>query len=138
MQRLKRSEDQWLLFIDQFEEIFTQTEESLREKFIAALVAIIRANSTKVILAMRADFLERLSPFPEFAKLVEKNIDLVTDMHPDEVRLAIEQAAAQHGVVFQQGLVAEIIKDVQGQAGALPLLEYTLNLLWEEEEKEDG
>jgi energy-coupling factor transporter ATP-binding protein EcfA2 len=136
IQRLKRSEDQWLLFIDQFEEIFTQTEESLREKFIAALVAIIRANSTKVILAMRADFLERLSPFPEFAKLVEKN-NLVTDMHPDELRLAIEQPAAQHGVVFQQGLVEEIIKDVQGQAGSLPLLQYTLNLLWEEEKKED-
>jgi energy-coupling factor transporter ATP-binding protein EcfA2 len=134
IQRLKRSEDQWLLFIDQFEEIFTQTEESLREKFIAALVAIIRANSTKVILAMRADFLERLSPFPEFAKLVEKN-NLVTDMHPDELRLAIEQPAAQHGVVFQQGLVEEIIKDVQGQAGSLPLLQYTLNLLWEIEKK---
>jgi energy-coupling factor transporter ATP-binding protein EcfA2 len=134
IQRLKRSEDQWLLFIDQFEEIFTQTEESLREKFIAALVAIIRANSTKVILAMRADFLERLSPFPEFAKLVEKN-NLVTDMHPDELRLAIEQPAAQHGVVFQQGLVEQIIKDVQGQAGSLPLLQYTLNLLWEIEKK---
>jgi formylglycine-generating enzyme required for sulfatase activity/AAA+ ATPase superfamily predicted ATPase len=138
IQRLKRSGDKWLLFIDQFEEIFTQTEESLREKLIAALVEIIREpdNSTKVVLAMRADFLERLSPFPEFAKLVGKNIDLVTDMHPDELRLAIEQPAAQHGVVFQQGLVEEIIKDVQGQAGSLPLLQYTLNLLWEEERKD--
>jgi hypothetical protein len=69
---------------------------------------------------------------------VEKNIDLVTDMHPDELRLAIEQPAAQHGVVFQQGLVEEIIKDVQGQAGSLPLLQYTLSLLWEKEQKEDG
>jgi hypothetical protein len=59
--------------------------------------------------------MQRLSPFPEFAKLVEKNIDLVTDMHPDELRLAIEQPAAQHGVVFQQGLVEEIIKDVQAK-----------------------
>jgi energy-coupling factor transporter ATP-binding protein EcfA2 len=140
IQRLKRSGDKWLLFIDQFEEIFTQAEEPLREKFIAVLAAIIRdpATSTKVILAMRADFLERLSPFPEFAKLVEKNIDLVTDMHPDELRLAIEQPAAQHGVVFRPGLVEEIIKDVQGQAGSLPLLQYTLNILWEEERKEGG
>src|SRR5260221_855343 len=138
MQRLKRSGDQWLLFIDQFEEIFTQTEETLRTKFVAALLAISRepASTAKVVLAMRADFLERLSPFPDFAKLVEKNIDLVTDMHTDELRLAIEQPAARHGVVFQQGLVEEIIKDVQGQAGSLPLLQYTLNLLWEEERKE--
>jgi energy-coupling factor transporter ATP-binding protein EcfA2 len=140
IQQLKRAGDQWLLFIDQFEEIFTQTEENLRSKFIAALLAISRdpASTTKVVLAMRADFLERLSPFPDFAKLVEKNIDLITDMHTDELRLAIEQPAARHGVVFEQGLVEEIIKDVQGQAGSLPLLQYTLNLLWEEERKEEG
>ena len=87
---------------------------------------------------MRADFLDRFSPFPQFAKLIEKNIDLVADMHADELRLAIEQPAARHGVVFEQGLVEEIIKDVQGQAGSLPLLQYTLDLLWEEEARADG
>ena len=87
---------------------------------------------------MRADFLDRFSPFPEFAKLIEKNISLVADMHADELRLAIEQPAAKHGVIFEQGLVEEIIKDVQGQAGSLPLLQYTLDLLWAEEERTEG
>jgi energy-coupling factor transporter ATP-binding protein EcfA2 len=66
-QRLRRSGDKWLLFIDQFEEIFTTSRFARSSS--PALVATIRepANSTKVILAMRADFLERLSPFPEFA-----------------------------------------------------------------------
>ena len=59
-------------------------------------------------------------------------------MHADELRLAIEQPAARHGVVFEQGLVEEIIKDVQGQAGSLPLLQYTLDLLWQEEARADG
>ena len=59
-------------------------------------------------------------------------------MHPDELRLAIEQPAGRHGVVFEQGLVEEIIKDVQGQAGSLPLLQYTLDLLWQEEARKDG
>jgi hypothetical protein len=53
----------------------------------------------------------------------------------DELRLAIEQPAAQHGVVFEEGLVEEIINNVQGQAGYLPLLQYTLNLVWETEVK---
>ncbi|QDL09460.1 hypothetical protein DP113_17480 [Brasilonema octagenarum UFV-E1] len=56
-------------------------------------------------------------------------------MQQDELRLAIEQPAAQHGVVFEVGLVEEIIKNVQGQARYLPLLQYTLNLLWETEVK---
>ena len=137
---LQRNGDQWLFFVDQFEEIFTVGDEKLRASFIAALVAISQDpnSSTKLVLAMRADFLDRFSPFPQFAKIIEKNIDFVADMHADELRQAIEQPAARHGVVFEQGLVEEIIKDVQGQAGSLPLLQYTLDLLWQEEAREDG
>lgn len=137
---LQRSGDQWLFFVDQFEEIFTVGDETLRAAFIAALVQIAQDpnSSTKLVLAMRADFLDRFSPFPQFAKIIEKNIDFVADMHADELRQAIEQPAARHGVVFEQGLVEEIIKDVQGQAGSLPLLQYTLDLLWQEEAREDG
>ncbi|MEY2495069.1 MAG: hypothetical protein QOJ45_1561 [Verrucomicrobiota bacterium] len=137
---LQRSGDQWLFFVDQFEEIFTVGDEKLRASFIAALVEIAQDpnSSTKLVLAMRADFLDRFSPFPQFAKIIEKNIDFVADMHADELRQAIEQPAARHGVVFEQGLVEEIIKDVQGQAGSLPLLQYTLDLLWQEEARDDG
>ncbi|MEY2577420.1 MAG: hypothetical protein QOI49_244 [Verrucomicrobiota bacterium] len=140
IQTLQRSGDQWLFFVDQFEEIFTVGDEKLRASFIAALLQIARDSnsSAKLVLAMRADFLDRFSPFPEFAKILEKNIHLVADMHADELRQAIEQPAARHGVVFEQGLVEEIIKDVQGQAGSLPLLQYTLDLLWQEEAREDG
>jgi WD40 repeat protein len=138
--KLQRGDDQWLFFVDQFEEIFTVGDEKLRASFIAALVAIAQDpnSSTKLVLAMRADFLDRFSPFPQFAKIIEKNIDFVADMHADELRLAIEQPAARHGVVFEQGLVEEIIKDVQGQAGSLPLLQYTLDLLWQEEARDNG
>jgi WD40 repeat protein len=137
---LQRNDEQWLFFVDQFEEMFTVGDEKLRASFIAALVAIAQDpnSSAKLVLAMRADFLDRFSPFPQFAKIIEKNIDFVADMHTDELRQAIEQPAARHGVIFEQGLVEEIIKDVQGQAGSLPLLQYTLDLLWQEEAREDG
>ena len=137
---LRREGEQWLFFVDQFEEIFTVCDETARKTFVAALLAIAQdADSpAKLVLAMRADFLDRFSPFPEFAKSLEKDISLVTDMHDDELRQAVEQPAARHGVVFEQGLVEEIIKDVQGQAGSLPLLQYTLDLLWQEEARTNG
>ena len=137
---LQQEGDQWLIFVDQFEEIFTVSDEQLRTSFISALVKIAQdsTGSIKLVLAMRADFFDRFSPFPQFAKLIEKNIAFVTDMQVDELRLAIEQPAAKHGVVFEQGLVEEIIKDVQGQAGPPPLLQYTLSLCWQEEERSDG
>ena len=137
---LKEKDSQWLIFIDQFEEVFTLCQDlEQRKKFIDNLVAVAKSNqkSVKIILAMRADFLDRFSPYPNLGKIAQQNIHLVTDMHPDELRLAIEQPAAHHGVIFEAGLVEEIIRDIQGQAGSLPLLQYTLDLLWQNEDISD-
>jgi WD40 repeat protein/energy-coupling factor transporter ATP-binding protein EcfA2 len=138
----KQDDDRWLIFIDQFEEIFTNcSDEEIRQSFIDALMQLHQDNddSVRVALAMRADFLEYFSAYPQLGLIANNNnIHLVTDMHPDELRKAIEQPAAKHGVVFEEGLVEQIVKEVQGQSGYLPLLQYTLNLLWETECKSLG
>ena len=54
-------------------------------------------------------------------------------MYPDELRRAIAQPAAKNGVVFEEGLIEQIIEEVERQKGYLPLLQYTLDLLWEKE-----
>ena len=85
---LQRTGDQWLFFVDQFEEIFTvATKNCGPVSSRAVAIAQDPNSSTKLVLAMRADFLDRFSPFPQFAKIIEKNIDFVADMHPDELRL---------------------------------------------------
>jgi energy-coupling factor transporter ATP-binding protein EcfA2 len=133
MTRLKQPDDFWLIF----EELFTASEDDKRNKFIAGLVKLSKTKEpgVKIIATMRADFLDRLSPYPHLVKATQKHRPMIAEMQPDELRLAIEQPAAHHGVVFETGLVEEIIKDIQGQAGYLPLLQYTLNLLWETEVK---
>ncbi|WP_244141921.1 ATP-binding protein [aff. Roholtiella sp. LEGE 12411] len=135
--RLKQPESYWLIFIDQFEELFTTTQPQKCAQFIASLVRLSKnkEHSVKIVATMRADFLDRLSPFPQLVKATEKHRPLIAEMQVDELRLAIEQPAAHHGVVYETGMVEEIIKDIQGQAGYLPLLQYTLNLLWETEVK---
>jgi hypothetical protein len=85
------------------------------------------------VLAMRADFLGEFSPYPQFGKLVQRQIHLVNEMPADELELAIKGPAAKHGVRFEPGLAKEIIADVQGQAGSLPLMQYTLDRLWDYE-----
>ena len=141
---LRRSDSFWFIFIDQFEELFTTSQGEKRDRFIAGLVQLNTAlkllGSTKdcpvkIVATMRADFLDRFSPYPTLVKATDKHRPLMAEMRVDELRQAIEQPAAHHGVVFETGLVEEITKDVQGQAGYLPLLQYTLNLLWETEEK---
>lgn len=135
IKKLKKDDERWLIFVDQFEELFTSCHDlDKRNNFIASLVRVANSgdNSVKIMLAMRADFLEQLSSYPALGAIAnENNIHLVTDMHPDELRQVIEQPAAKHGVVFEEGLVEQIIEEVEGQKGYLPLLQYTLDLLWQ-------
>ena len=138
--KTKHPQSQCLIFIDQFEELFTLCPNlATRGNFIQGLINLVQAsnNSIKLILAMRSDFLQELATYPQFARIAEKNIHLVADMEEGKLRQAIEKPAAKHGVVFESGLVSEIIRDVQGQAGSLPLLQYTLNLLWQNDDLSD-
>ncbi|WP_449420598.1 nSTAND1 domain-containing NTPase [Phormidium nigroviride] len=133
---LKKKDERWLIFVDQFEELFTYDEPEKCKNFIEGIVKIANLGdcSVKILLAMRSDFLEQLSAYPDLGEIAnQNNIHLMTEMYSDELRQAIEQPAARHGVVFEEGLVEQIIKEVEGQKGFLPLLQYTLNLLWETE-----
>ena len=144
VKRLKPEESFWLVFIDQFEELFTTSETEKRDRFITNLVELSQAladdPSLKIVATMRSDFLDQLDAAPanQLAGLTQKHRPLITQMHSDELRLAIEQPAAHHGVVFEKGLVEDITKDVYGQAGYLPLLQYTLDLLWQTDKENDG
>ena len=134
---LKQSSEFWFIFIDQFEELFTTSDENKRREFINGLMKLSQAKlpNLKIMATMRADFFERLSDFPQLVEATQKHRPMIVEMQSSELRLAIEQPAAHHGVIFEAGLVDKIIAEVQGQAGCLPLLQYTLNLIWEEEVK---
>jgi len=141
--RLKKTEEYWLIYIDQFEELFTSSEEDKRDSFIQGLRRLYRflnrskSLSVKIIMTMRADFLDRFDPFPSLGEITQGNIELITTMYDNDIREAIEQPAAKHGVVFEDGLVKTIIEDIKGQAGYLPLLQYTLDLLWKSDDISD-
>ena len=127
---------QWLVFIDQFEQLFTDCQDlSCRKNFIDSITEIAQSedSSLTLILAMRADFLEQFTAYPQFGRIAQKNIHLVTEMYPEELEMTIKWPAAQRGVVFQTGLVPLIISQLQGKIGTLPLLQYTLHLLWKYE-----
>lgn len=139
VKKLKHPDSFWFIFIDQLEELFTISDAEKRDRFITSLASLCKEHegdrTLKIVATMRADFLNRLDTNPAnlLADATKGHRPLITQMHPDELRLAIEQPAAHHGVVFETGLVKTIIKDVQGQAGYLSLLQYTLDMLWKEE-----
>ncbi|MEB3121598.1 MAG: WD40 repeat domain-containing protein [Snowella sp.] len=133
---LKKEGIQWLIFIDQFEELFTRTPQNEWDVFVNSLIQLIdkKDPTVKVVMTMRADFLDKLGPYPALGRIHDHQSRMLTDMEDRDLRLAIAEPAARNGVTFETGLIDQIIADFKQQAGSLPLLQYTLDLLW----KDDG
>ncbi|MDZ8240473.1 MAG: hypothetical protein RMZ69_25535 [Nostoc sp. ChiQUE01a] len=132
---VKQYSQRVLIFIDQFEELFTRTQKPERDKFLASLFQLLQQqdSSVKIVLAMQSNFVERFSEYPQLAKIHNRHSCILTRMSDRELKLAIAEPAARNGVSFEQGLVEQIIHDFHQQDDSLPLLEYTLNVLWERE-----
>lgn len=126
-----------LLYVDQFEELFTQTlAEEERQHFIDLLIQAITepGGPLLVVLTLRADFYDRLARSPALFRLIEHHQHFVLPMDIKGQRAVIEQPAALPDVclTFEGDLVGDLLFEMQGQAGILPLLQFTLDQLFEQ------
>jgi len=134
-----------LLVVDQFEELFTQTEDpALREPFVRRLWALAGApgSGVSVILTMRVDFIGRggeLALDDSHLRLDRVAYDeahrvFLSQMGPRQIEEVIRRPTQLVGLTLEAGLCEEMIDDVGAEPGALPLLEDTLDLLWQRRE----
>ncbi len=126
----------FVLFIDQFEEVFTLCKnDSQRRAFFRLLAEEAKTNERqgRLIVAVRGDFLDRCAEYTEIADLINSTQPTTYFVEPlcaKELEVAIIEPAKLHGVSFEPGLVSQMIEDVIRQPGALPLLQYALWELW--------
>lgn len=123
-----------ILFIDQFEELFTLVEEEdNRQLFMDSLrvVATEPRSRVRVIVTLRADFYDRPLNYVEFGDLLRRRTEIVLPLSSEELESAIAGPARRVGMVLEPGLVTAIVSDVAEQPGALPLLQYALTELFE-------
>ena len=71
-----------------------------------------RHSRLRVVITLRADFYDRPLRHRGLGELLRRATELITVMSPQELQRAIEQPAAQVGVRFEAGLVAQIVSDV--------------------------
>ena len=122
------------VFVDQFEEVFTQCrDEAEREAFIADLTRPIAEYPDRlvVVIAVRADFYGRCGSYPELAGMLGANHVLVGPMSADEYRSVIEGPARRASLRVDPPLVDALVGEVVDEPGALPLLSTALVELWE-------
>ncbi len=139
----KHTEDnRLLLVVDQFEELYTLCPEpDLRLHFLEDLLTTIklgleqRVSPVVLLITLRADFMGQALTHRPFADALQDGSVILGPMNRDELRTAIEKPAELQGAAFETGLVTRILDDVGEAPGNLPLLEFTLTLLWERMEQ---
>ena len=122
-----------VLVVDQLEEVVTVCQDAReRESFLDTLVGHADSGAG-VVVALRADRLGLLSGHGGFARLVERGLYLLGEMSDEDLRAAIEGPAHRAGLLLEPGLV-DLLQEVAGEPGALPLLSHALAQTWENRE----
>ncbi len=118
-----------LLIVDQLEEIWSLTEDAdLRGLFLASLVAAAGdpAGRLRIIATLRADFLDRAIQTHAFGELTRQGLVLVTAPSREDLAESVAMPAQQVGLQFEAGLVERIVRDVDEETGAMPLLQHAM------------
>ena len=123
-----------VLVIDQFEELFTLVaDEAERRRFLLNLVAALEDPRGRivVVLTLRADAYDRPLAYAEFAAQFGPGVVNVLPLTSDELESAAQEPVAPRGVALEPTLLAELLADVIGEPGGLPLFQYSLTELFE-------
>ena len=131
---LPEDDTELLLFVDQFEELFTLVdEEHKRAHFMDSIITAINEprSRLRVIITLRADFYDKPLNYNRFGELMRQRTEIILPLNTEELERAISAPAKRANLVLEDGLVTTIVADVNQQPGALPLLQYALTELFE-------
>ena len=136
--RWRRRHDHALLVIDQFEELFTQSTDEVQVRFAELLARLALEADVHVLLSMRDDFLFHCQRFESLAPVFSE----LTAIGPPTgaaLRRALVQPALKCGYRFEdEAMVDEMLGEVSGERGALPLAAFAMSRLWESRDRERG
>ena len=118
-----------ILVVDQCEEAVTLcSDPDEQAAFFSELVAY--AGRAPLVVALRADRMGEVSTHAAFARVVERGLFLLGAMGAEQLRACIEGPAHQAGLLLEHGLVDLLVREVEGEPGALPLLSHALRETW--------
>ena len=131
---------QLLLLIDQFEELFTYAHdlknEDDAESFIALILEASKHPNIFVITTMRLEYLKDYSHFSGLAEAINNGIYLTPRLTRKELTEAIIFPArkAKRGANVEDELANHLLNEIEGKQDALPILQHALMRLWEQDE----
>jgi formylglycine-generating enzyme required for sulfatase activity len=130
-----------IIFVDQFEETFTQVnEETERVAFLNLLThaATIEGGRVTVVFALRSDFISNCATYLQLNALLNQQFRQIGALQADELVSAIARPALQVGLRVDPDLIAQIIKDMHDEPGTLPLMQFALKDLFDAQQAAGG
>lgn len=129
---METTPDPDVVVVDQFEELFTLVREPAdREAFLERLLALRK--SCRVVITMRADFLGECAEHDRLHALLDagdQHLKIIQPLRGHELREVMERQANEVGLRFEPGLAQKIFEEIEGEPGAMPLLQHCLRQLW--------
>jgi hypothetical protein len=134
------SEENLLIVVDQFEELFrfrrnSQLENSRNEAaaFVKLLLEATRQEEIPiyVVITMRSDFIGDCMDFVGLPEAVNSGSYLVPRMTRDELRSAITGPVAVGGGNIAQRLVLRLLNDLGDDYDQLPIMQHALMRTWD-------
>lgn len=136
--REKDSKTKYLLFIDQFEEVFRfPPDDADATESVKALVNLIVSSIAQtevpiyIVLSIRSDFIGDCARFPELTAALNSSQYLIPQLTRQEKQKAIEGPIHFMGADVEDDLVQEILKDVGESADQLPVMQHAMMRTWD-------
>jgi WD40 repeat protein len=124
-----------LLFVDQFEELYTLGADPVeRAAFVACLegAADDASSPLRVMLSLRSDFLYRIAEEGHFIAEVTRGLVFLLPMGRDGLRTALTRPLEAAGYRFEnEAMVEAMVGGLERTRSPLPLLQFTAAKLWE-------
>jgi WD40 repeat protein/DNA-binding SARP family transcriptional activator len=131
--RLLPGDEDLALVVDQFEELFTLTDdEDVRRRFLDTLADLVAdpRHRVRVVVTLRADYYHRPLEHARFGELLRRGLVSVVVPSKECLLQAASGPAEAVGLTLESGLAETIVGEVSNQPGGLPLMEYALTELF--------
>jgi tetratricopeptide (TPR) repeat protein/energy-coupling factor transporter ATP-binding protein EcfA2 len=137
-------EDNLLVIVDQFEELFrfrrSRHIENSRDEAVAFVKLLLEAAQQHeapiyIVLTMRSDFIGECIEYPGLPEAVNAGQYLVPRMTRDELRSAITGPIAVAGGEITPRLVLRLLNDLGDDNDQLPVLQHALMRTWDHWER---
>ncbi|NMO14060.1 serine/threonine-protein kinase [Pyxidicoccus fallax] len=133
--RARRERRRILLFVDQFEELYTLVSDPAERQAFTACLSGIADDATspiRVVLSLRSDFLDRVSEDERFMAELWQGLFFLGPPNSEGLRDALVQPAELAGYRFETpAMVDQMLQHLESTPGALPLLQFAATQLWE-------